>query len=276
MPIRDESSYDELENRLLGGEGSTIRLLDQYLRRREPVNTITVLIVNSSRLINIGPALTYTDRELRRAVSILGSEPDEDEASYNFGRPGFRPRPIRPSAGGLLVDDASAGSLNLIVEAYGAVLSLLQSQPVAALCTIFTLSQIPASIRTWIDRPRREDEGLFNSRQVLDLLRESRGNTARVLPEDTPDHELDVVPTQYEAQLGESEEWDTDDQEPDIPMAPDISYPPTPDEEVPTIGTGQAPRESVYRTNEFEVRGREIIHIRISADGTQDIINVKS
>ncbi len=275
MPTRDESPYGDLESLLLGREGSTIRLLDQYMRRREPVSTTTVLIVKSSRLISIGPVLTYTDRELRRAVSILGPEPDEDEASYNFGSPGFRPRPIPASAGGLLVDDASAGSLNLIVEAYGAVLSLLQSQPVTALCTIFTLSQIPASIRTWINHPRRDERGLFNSRQVLDLLRESHGNTMRVLPEEPPDHELDVVPTEDGAWTRESEEWETDDEGPELPIIPDAPHP-IRDKEVSTVGLGRAPRESVYRTDEFEVRGREIIHIRISADGTQDIINVKS
>lgn len=148
MPSAEDSAYVRLEGLLQSREGERIRELDRYLQRRQPTSTVTILTITSSRLIDIGPALTITDRELRRAVRILETEPYSDENSYNFGiGPGSRPRPISTRRGGLRVYGATAGSIHLFVEAYGEVQNLLLSKPITAVVTICTLSQATASIR---------------------------------------------------------------------------------------------------------------------------------
>jgi hypothetical protein len=227
MPVEGGSPYERLEELLLGGEGERIRSLDDDMRRAEPVRTITVLTSDSSNVRRIGSFITNTDRELRRAVVIIGPQ----GRPYDFGGDtGVPPRPVHPVDGGLLVRDASPGSLELVVDAYGDVLALLISQPMSALVTVATLGQGFASLRAWLRR-RRDDLG----EEQLPVLREARGGVGRVLHE-TPDQQLEIYPT----------------------------------------GEDEGPFVSILDAGEFYVRGRQITHIRIYPDGTQDIIYVQS
>lgn len=125
--------YRRLEELLRGAEGERIRSLDDLMQRAEPVNTVTVLTISSSSLYRIGSIATDTDREFRRAAAIIGQGP-EGRHDYDFGGDrGLPPRPIHPVDGGLLVRDASTGSLHLLVELYGEVQTLMLSRPVSTL-----------------------------------------------------------------------------------------------------------------------------------------------
>lgn len=215
------------------------------MQRSVPGSTITVLTSNTSNLFRIGSIATDTDREFRRAAAILGPE---RRPNYNFGGDTvLPPRPVHPVYGGLLVRDASPGSLHLLVDAYGLVLTLLLSQPMSALVTIATLGQTAASLRAWLNRRRRADLG----EQPLAALTEAGGDVGRVLQE-APDQQIEIHPP------GEDERFPVAVEDVEAPVEP------------------PAMPESVLHAGEFYVRGRQITHIRNYPDGRQDIIHVQS
>jgi hypothetical protein len=117
------SPYERLDKILGGGEGDDIRSYDQDIGSRRSSEINLILTSKSSRTANVGPLITTTDREFRRAVSIFRSD------SYYLGEPGHRPRPISHNYGGLEITDAAFGSVHLLLTAYGEVLSLLTSKP---------------------------------------------------------------------------------------------------------------------------------------------------
>src|ERR1700735_4292484 len=134
MPTSAISAYARLAIILRSQEGGHIRHLDQEMRSREPASIFLILTSRSSRMINVGPLITATDRGLRRAVPIFGHRSSYAFYDYEFGDadyyylgsgPGDRPRPIPPDYGGLELSDAVPGSFHMLVTAYGNVLSLL-------------------------------------------------------------------------------------------------------------------------------------------------------
>jgi hypothetical protein len=254
MSVGGGPLYERLEQLLLGEEGERIRSLDHYMQREEPANTITVLTTNTSNLRRIGSILTDTDREFRRAAVIIGSGPD-GRPSYYFGDTALPPRPVHPVDGGFLVRDASPGSLHLLVDAYGAVLTLLLSQPMSALVTIAALGQTAASVRVWLNRRKHADL----DKQPLEALTEARRGVGRVL-EATPDQRIDIRPPE------EDERYSVvrDDAEA-------LPEPPV----MPLQEQAEVPGSELY-AGEFYVRGHQITYIRTYPDGTQDTIYVQS
>jgi hypothetical protein len=251
MPVSGGSRYDMLEGLLGGGERDRIHDSDEAMWSHEQFEMVTIVTINRSRLVDIGPLITRTDRELRRAVAILGTDPAAEASSYTFGRRGARPRPIPASAGGLLVTDASSGSLHLVVEAYGAVLDLLVSKPVSALVAVLTLAQGVGIIRSWFGRQKNELDGI-SAQQALAVLKNFGGDATRLMSGDSFDYELEILPAPDEAGLAESRR--------DEGVVPE--EPPIP--------------KSTLLVGEIEATGLRITHIRTYPDGTQDIVYVES
>jgi hypothetical protein len=245
MPIYEGSPYERLDELLSGSAGESIRSLDTDMRRAEPISTTIILTSNSSNLTRIASNITDTDRELRRTVVIIGPQPRSSDYYYFLRESGRPPRPIHPTYGGLLVRDASPGSLHLLTEAYGDVLTLLLSQPVTALVALSTLGQTYASLRVWLRRKRRVDL----DEQPLTALTEAGGDVSRML-QGPPDQRLGIHPIE-----GDEGPFVTQgDAEPEPSVRP----------------------VSEFQSDEFYVRGRKITIIRNSPDGTQDIIHVES
>lgn len=241
------SVYDRLESLLRGPEGDTIRRFDREIRAEDQSEISTILTSRSSRLIDIGGLITRTDRELRRAVNILDRERNDIDESYYFGTPSRRPRPIPASEGGLQVEDASTGSLHLLLRAYGLVLDLLTSRPLAALTSLITLGQGAGTIRLWPRRHRDPLDGM-SARQLLNLMKElGIDPTAQM---QNPIFEINTEPTPDEPLLAQPEE-----QHPHLPSADHL--------------TG-----AFISSAEFVVKGRRITYIREHPDGSRVVIQV--
>ena len=231
-----EVDYLRLEKVLRGFEGIDIRKFDAASALEGPVETGLFLSSIDSRAVAIGPLITVTDREIRRAVTIFGSEP------YHLGDPGNRPRPISPTYGGLQVSDTAIGSVHLLLIAYGAVLKVLTSKPLQALTAAITLSQGSGSIRVW--RRQRDKDPLagLSARDALNVLKEFGGLTDRLMQQSRPNLEIRI--------------------------------PETVDEAAPTTGLkppipSDRPPESVEGSS-----WRRITYIRKYPDGTEDIIYI--
>lgn len=284
MPSR-ETKYERLESLLRGPEGERIRSLDREMRLTEPTQISIILATESSRLTRIGNLLTNTDRELRRVTKIVGVNQNLPDTAYSFGTVSRRPSPIGPWAGGLQVEDANIGSLYLLVKAYGYVLSLLTSKPVAALTALITLSQGAGSIHLW---PRRRHDPLagVSARQLLDIIKELGGNPAELLGGYARSLEISTRPAISEFAQEE------DDQEhasgPPIPL----DLPPEPSDKE-GIAEPRSPAEDeqeyidfgppYHATDEYEpsaldeatATGRRITYIREYPDGTREVIYVE-
>lgn len=75
--------------------------------------------------------IVTVDRELRRVPSLLDAVRRRDEIRY-----GGVPRPISPRAAGLQIREASAGSLDVVVVAWGALATVAQSSPMAVVSMV--------------------------------------------------------------------------------------------------------------------------------------------
>jgi hypothetical protein len=242
------SPYDRLEDLLYGDLGNRIKTQDEAIEAHPAVATTTVLTIRSSRLSRIGSTATTIDRELRRAAVILGY--DGMRHAPALGAPGARPRPLPANRGGLRVIGADSGSLHLIVEAYGALVSMLTSQPVSAFVTLLTLAQGTGSIRTWLGRKPRELERAAAQEEVA-LIRDLDGDTYRLMGDHVPDSELDIRPAADERLLAVNRDSEIAQVVPYVSAASLV------------IG-------------EMEAKGRRITHIHHRADGSKDIIYIES
>lgn len=250
MPKVENSAYERLTMLLAGDDGDRIRGFDQAMRSRGECEIGIVLTSKSSRLSEVGPLITRTDRELRRAAAILGSDSEGGSGHYPFGDDSWnRPRPISAKRGGLQIDDATVGSLHLLVRAYGEVLSILTSVPLQALTTLMALGQSVGAIRFW----RRDKDPLagMSARQFLNTIKELGGDPATILKRDPVSLEIKMQPTPGERML---ERRDTDTFE---MMTPTFNI------------------DEVSFSGEIIARGRLITYIRRYPDGTQDIIHVE-
>jgi hypothetical protein len=241
------SVYERLQSLLRGAEGDTIRRLDRDMRAEGPSEINIILTSRSSRLIDVGGLITRTDRELRRAVNILDRERIDTDESYYFGAPSRRPRPIPASEGGLQVEDASAGSLHLLLMAYGLVLGLLTSRPLAALTSLITLGQGSGTVRFWSRRHRDPLDGM-SARQLLNLMKElGIDPTAQM---QSPSFEINTEPTLDESLLAQ------------------------PEEEHPELAPTDYIPGAFISSGDFVVRGRRITYIREYPDGSRVVIQV--
>lgn len=248
------SPYERLEQLLTGEPGERMREIEQSMRSGGEAETTTLLTNNNSRLASIGSLLTRLDREMRRAATILGTRPDA-APPYFLGGPGFRPRPISSTEGGLLVVDARPGSLNLLIEAYGTVVTLLTSQPVLALTTALTLGQQSCAMRVWIrDRiiSRAND-----SRIAIDDMERVRGDLNRP-GRRPPSFELDIRRSADEQVSVENRDAALGLVRGATPILP-------PRSDIAHLAMGQ-----------LMASGSKVTVLRTYADGTQDLILVES
>jgi hypothetical protein len=167
-----------------GEQWREVAKVDRLLSRREVTDSSIFMTIEETELTSLGRRLTVIDRQLRRAVAILGpdlafdsSEFTPQAADYDVlvedarGGGSSLPTPIPMSLGGLRVTDAASGSLHFILEAYGAVQALLLSQPVAAFSTALALIGGWGNIRVWLRQRRDELKGL-SARDVRTILDE--------------------------------------------------------------------------------------------------------
>lgn len=182
------SSWEQLNEILYGEDGRNIRLYDQEMASQPLANFSLILSSRSSRMADIGPLMTRTDREVRRAVTIFSSEP------YYLGEEESRPRPISPNYGGLQVADAAHGSLHVLLEAYGEVVALLNSKPLQALIALLALGQSAGSIRLWRRRKKDPLAGM-SARELLEIIKESGGDTRRLMRGQNPDLKIETRET---------------------------------------------------------------------------------
>jgi hypothetical protein len=242
------SSYERLDGILRGGEGDNIRSYDQDIASRQPSNIGLTLTSRSSRMTNVGPLIITTDREFRRAVTILRSD------SYDLGTESWnRPRPISPNYGGLELTGATPGSFHMLLAAYGEVLSLLTSKPLQALITVFALGQGFGSIRFWRRRKKDVLAGM-TARQALDVIKAYGGDSERLMQGDRPDLEIEIQQPEDDAE-GEDELFTHPELTEDIPTVA-----------VPTLATVR-----VSRSGEIVLRGSRITCILTHPDGTQSV-----
>jgi hypothetical protein len=242
------SPYDRLEDLLYGNLSNLIKSQDEMIKSHPAVATTTVLTIRSSRLGRIGSIVTTVDRELRRTAVILGY--DDVRRTPSLGAPGARPRPLPANRGGLRVTGAGSGSLHLIVEAYGALVSMLTSQPVTAFVALLTLTQGTGSIRTWLGRKPRELERV-TAQEEASLIRDLDGDTSRLMGHHIPDSELDIRPAADERLLAVNRDAEV------VQGVQDIS-------------------EASLVIGEVEAKGRRITYIHHRADGSRDIIYIES
>jgi hypothetical protein len=244
------SVYERLETLLLGPQGDRIRDFDRVMGTHGECIITVILTSKSSRLSDVGALIARTDRELRRAVNIIGQEYENVEGSYYFGTVWNRPRPISVNEGGLQVADASTGSLHLLVKAYGDVLALLTSKPLAALTALVTLSQSVGNIRFW---PRRHQDPLddISARQLLNVIKELGGDPANLLRGYPASLEIQIEPAPNERIMEQ-------------PETARIRY------EAPIVHMV----DKVGKSRETIIRGRQITYIRDYPDGSREVIFV--
>jgi hypothetical protein len=259
MPAPETYQYEQLATLLQGPEGVCIRRFDHDMRSREPSSITIVLTSRSSRMINVGPLITTTDRELRRAVAIFGLSSSYGFYDYDFGEegyyylgdsPGDHPRPIPANYGGLELADAISGSFHMLVTAYGYVLSLLASKPLQALTAVVTLGQGIGNIHVWSHRKKDPLTGI-SARQALDVIKSFGGDTTALMRGDEPNLQIEIQPA-------------SDETGSIVHREPPYEAPPA----MPTIG------DEINRFGESVTRGRRITYIRNYPDGAQDIIYI--
>ncbi len=253
MSELEPSTWDRLQAFWDSGEGRDIRGLDDAIRSRELVRQVMVIILEYVNLSRMARQLLQLDRELRRTLRILdpvrasgvtgifiaGMTRDDIETMYRQkSRRGSSqlPSPAPLTYGGLRVTDASIGSAHFVVEAYSFLEELLTSRPLIAFTTLLTIMQSYGSIRVWMNL-RSDPLAKISSRNALRILREFGNRPERAAEDAQP--ELDVPFYGGEAQS------------------------PGPPSSVLTLPDGT------------RVASRRITHIRINADGTQDIIQAE-
>lgn len=269
------SPYDQLESLLLSPVGEKIRSLDVNISEAGPGDIDLIIGSYSSQITYIGNLLVNTDREFRRAAAIL--EPRDPSVPYYLGRRYDRPRPIPPSQGGLQVEEAESGSLYLLAKAYGAVLALLASRPVAAFATVTTLGQgIGSVIRVW---PRRHRDALngISARQLLEIIKELGGNPAELLGDQAEALRVEQAASGEAAEL--AEEGDHDLRR--IGAAPVgssqndwLNSVPLQDVPAQSLITSEDP-DTFYESEDVSRRGRTIIYVRTYRDGSSEVIYIK-
>jgi hypothetical protein len=301
------SPYVRLEELWLGPEGQIARREDEVMRTPGPSQTITIITLPDPRLSRIGALITDTDRELRRAVTILGGGTSGfGVGAFTVGAgPGVRPRPISSLDGGLWISDAEAGSLHFIAAPFGMLMNLLLSRPVSAFVTTLALWGSAGQIRTW--RSRRKDplEGI-TARQALEVLKAFNGNANLLMSSDPPPNlDLEISPTLVE-ESGEDLTLLEDDPAQPIRVAYSESERESAElrreresaelkremaelrremaelrrerveagEEIPQPHEAREPRPAMV-INGVGQTGRRITHIRQHPDGTQDIIYIE-
>jgi hypothetical protein len=183
---RQQVAYLNLKNILSGSSGTEIAAIEQSVIAEPPSETVTILSFRTSVFGQIGSLITETDREFRRVAALL-SAPRELQFSDDFPYS----KPIPTSWGGFRVIEVSTGSLHVLVEPFGMLVSVLASQPVTALIAAQTLWQNAGTIRAWLRRRHDELDGV-TAHQALSVLRNFGGDAALMMRNDTPRMRLEI------------------------------------------------------------------------------------
>jgi hypothetical protein len=241
----NSSSYEQLDRVLHSSEGREIRDYDREIALHRPSSVGVILTSRSSRMTDVGRIIARTDRELRRAATILRSN------GYYLGTEWDRPKPISPDSGGLTLSDAIPGSFHVLLEAYGKIQSLLMSKPLQALTALLTLEQGFSNIRFW---PRRTKDPLagISARQALEVLKAYGGDTGRLMRGDSPNLVIEIDKAEEEREVF---------RHPNLP------------EDIALAGTSSPLAEvRVSRSGEVIIRGQRMTCILDHSDGSQSII----
>lgn len=118
--------------------------------------------------------IATVERELRRVPPLLDAVRRRDAIGY-----GSVPRPISPREAGLEVREASVGSLDLVVVAWGALATVAQSSPMAVVSMVqllWSAGALPRRVlRGW--RHQRNNEKVIapqaDVRKLIKLSRET-------------------------------------------------------------------------------------------------------
>lgn len=198
-----------------------------------PTSSRTLVSVAAVDLYHAGVGLALLDRELRRATVLVRRKGRIDEL----------PRPLALADGRLRIREASAGSLDILVDPLGAMADVLLSHPVQLLLTAGALIGWVRTVRGWV----RQSGDLLadvSARQALEILREfGRGPTGKI---GEPSEVIDGRrrPRRKRHRAPEVEQA--------APAIPQLELP-------------DGSRASANR----------IVHVRIYDDGTQDILTLE-
>jgi hypothetical protein len=143
------------------------RDLDGQLAQRVPSQSLLFWQATSTHASAVGYRLAAFDRESRRATRMLvTAEPR-------------LPRPLPMSQGGFAIDDASPGSLELILVGLGVTAQVLLSQPVQLVLTARALVGDVRRVASWIGRrlPTAPRPSLPDVRSTVEAVLRERGDT---------------------------------------------------------------------------------------------------
>jgi hypothetical protein len=227
--------------------------MDSLLQGRQVIRTATIINLEYRELSRLARQLGQFDREVRRAASILDpirasgvegifvagkSRNDLADMFIQKLRRGESslPTPAPTAYGGFRVVDASAGSMELVVEAYRYLEELLTSRPAQAFGIFLSIVQTFGGIRLWINL-RSDPLKRINSRNALQILREFGNHPERAAEDTQPEIEIPFYGRESRAH--------------------------------------RAPSGTLWTPHGTRVVGRRITYIRVNGDGTQDIIQVE-
>jgi hypothetical protein len=218
-----------------GGSLAPARRLDRLLSEREPAHTITIWQSPSTTAYEVGTELANYDRECRRAVALLRKR----------GRIEELPRPVAIRDGHFVIVDASASSLDLVIDAVGILGLVLLSDPVQLLLTADAILGRARSVRAWLHRRSDPLDGI-SARQAIQLLHEF-GELGLIPGLGSADREIEVLrrPTSFPAV--------------EAPVAQPAEY---------DVLGGEAHLSR-------HARGHSVTHIRVAPDGTVDILLIE-
>lgn len=135
-----------------------LRLLGQFDAQSTPVDWVrTLLIVHPVDLTRLGQRMVELDRALRRYVAFR----EPGDAILRFGRGEVEVRgerttpsvyPVSVDQAGLRVLDAAPGSVNLWLEPFGLLGTILASQPATAMANALQILDAVGRVTVWARR----------------------------------------------------------------------------------------------------------------------------
>lgn len=194
-------------------------------RRGEPVQSAIILALADARAYYVTQELERFDRELRRTTASVrrGPLPLEDSLAESVAdserlrlfearpaKPGRveevpdRPRELRQSLHGVRPDNPHQSSLRLVaseqgsslllLEAAGALITVMVSDPLTAIANAAAWSGPIRRVRAWFDRSNDPLDGV-SARQALTVLSEFGGTPTQVLGAPDAVVDLDTGPS---------------------------------------------------------------------------------
>jgi hypothetical protein len=155
------SSYERYLAARRRGELSHGRRFDRSLSEREAQSALLIWRVGGRGAYHSAAAIARYDREVRRATAIIRER----------GTTESLPAPLPLVDGGLAIEGARAGSLDLVMTTYGLVTLVMLNDPLQLLITADWLLGRRAVVRAWVGRKEDSLRGI-SARNALDVLDE--------------------------------------------------------------------------------------------------------